>query len=148
MALEIERKFLVAGDSYKSMATSAIDLWQGYLSVDPEATVRLRIAGEKAFITVKGITTGATRGEWEYEIPKADAIAMKPLCKASLEKTRYIVPFGGHRWEVDQFMGRLSGLVIAEIELNSENEPFTRPPFIGEDVTGDPKYYNSNLSKA
>ena len=110
--------------------------------------MRWRSADERAFSTERGITTGATRGEGEYERPKADAMAMRPLCKASLEKTRYIVPFGGHRWEVDQFMGRLSGLVIAEIELNSENEPFTRPPFIGEDVTGDPKYYNSNLSKA
>jgi len=148
MALEIERKYLVSNDSYKPMATIAIDIWQGYLSTAPEATVRLRIADDKAFITIKGKNVGATRSEWEYEIPLADAIPMKPLCKAKLEKKRFIVPFKGHRWEVDQFNGHNSGLVLAEIELKCEDEPFAIPPFIGEEVTGDPKYYNSNLSKA
>lgn len=147
MALEIERKFLVANESFKSLSQHSVYIWQGYLSTDPEATVRLRIAGEKAFITIKSKNVGATRGEWEYEIPMDDALDMKHICKASLEKTRYIAPFQGHRWEVDEYHGRHQGLIVAEIELQSESEPFAKPPFIGEEVTGNPKYYNSNLSK-
>ncbi|MCM1452199.1 MAG: CYTH domain-containing protein [Clostridium sp.] len=146
MALEIERKFLVANESYRQTATSRIDIWQGYISTDPQATARLRIANDKAFLTIKGKNRGATRGEWEYPIPLNEAIEMKPLCKASLEKTRYIVPHEGHVWEVDEFRGRHKGLTVAEIELKTENEAFSIPPFIGEEVTGDPKYYNSNLS--
>ncbi len=147
MALEIERKYLVANDSYLKLATRSIAIWQGYLSTDPDATVRLRIADDKAFITIKSRNVGAVRGEWEYRIPMADALAMKPLCKATLEKVRYIVPCGRHTWEVDAFAGRHRGLTLAEIELKSENEPFDLPPFVGAEVTGDTKYYNSNLSK-
>lgn len=147
MALEIERKYLVRYDVYKAMASSSVDIWQGYLSADPEATVRLRIAGDHAFITIKGKNHGAVRNEWEYEIPLSDALGMKGLCRFNLEKTRYIVPFAGHKWEVDEFGGRHAGLTVAEIELTDENEPYTLPPFIGEEVTGDPKYYNSSISK-
>lgn len=129
------------------MSVKAIDIWQGYISTDPEATVRLRIADVKAFITIKGITHGATRSEWEYEIPLTDAVRMKPLCKSTLEKTRYIVPYDGHTWEVDIFKGRHRGLALAEIELKHEDETFALPPFIGVEVTGDPKYYNSHISK-
>lgn len=145
--MEIERKYLVAGDSYKSMAAASASIWQGYLSTDPEATVRLRIAGQKAFLTVKSKNRGATRGEWEYEIPLSDAEQMKSLCKACLEKRRYVIPYDGHRWEVDEFSGRHTGLTLAEIELKDEKETFTSPPFLGEEVTGDPKYYNSSISK-
>lgn len=147
MAIEIERKYLVANDSFRSLAIKAITIWQGYLSTDPDATVRLRIADDRAYITIKSRNKGAARGEWEYEIPLADALAMKPLCKATLAKVRHIVPDGGHVWEVDEFGGRHSGLALAEIELRSEDEHFDLPPFVGDEVTGDPKYYNSNLSK-
>lgn len=147
MALEIERKYLVADDSFKALAASRIDIWQGYLSTAPEATVRLRIAGDNAYLTIKSKNVGAVRNEWEYVIPYADAILMKSICQSCLEKTRYIVPFDGHNWEVDEFKGRHQGLTLAEIELSNENESFPTPPFLGDEVTGDPKYYNSSLSK-
>lgn len=147
MALEIERKYLVADDSYKSMASASIDIWQGYLSTSPDATVRLRIAGDKAFLTIKGKNLGAVRNEWEYEIPLADALGMKGICQSCLEKTRHIVHFDNHKWEVDEFKGRHMGLTLAEIELSDEREPYSTPPFLGEEVTGDPKYYNSSISK-
>lgn len=150
MGVEIERKYLVKGEAYKEMASSAIGIAQGYLSADPSATVRLRITRidglpERAFITVKSKNTGATRGEWEYEIPVDDARQMMYLCNRKLEKTRYIVPFEGFTWEVDAFGGALSGLVVAEVELPSEDAIAPLPPFAGEDVTGNPAYYNSNL---
>ncbi len=146
MAKEIERKFTVVSDGYIAMATESHRIVQAYLSRVPEATVRLRLLDDRAFLTVKSKNVGATRGEWEYEIPPADAREMLAICpEKPLEKTRYIVPAGDSRWEVDRFHGALEGLVVAEIELSSEDQEYVRPDFIGEEVTGDPRYYNSNL---
>lgn len=148
MAKEIERKFLVTDNSYLSMAQSSMRISQGYLSYNPDATVRVRVMDSKAFITVKSRNHGEVRNEWEYEVPVSDAYDIISACNVKcLEKTRYIIPFDGHRWEVDQFHGYLSGLVVAEIELSRVDEPFSRPPFIGEEVTHDSAYYNSSLLK-
>ncbi len=149
MALEIERKFLVTDESYRALATHATPMAQGYLSTDPDATVRVRIAGDRARLTVKSRNRGAVRGEWEYDIPAEDARAMLEGCcgRRVIEKTRYYVPAGnGLVWEVDEFGGRHAGLVLAEIELPAEDTPFEMAPFIGEEVTGDVRYYNSTLS--
>lgn len=146
MSVEIERKFLVINYDYKRMATCRHRIVQGYLSTDPQATVRVRILGDEAFITVKSKTVGCSRGEWEYSVPVADAEEMLTLCRAVLEKTRWVVPCDGRMWEVDEFGGRLSGLTLAEIELPSEDAVFGLPAFVGAEVTGDPKYYNSNLA--
>ena len=147
MAKEIERKFLVTDDSYRPMATYRRDIAQGYLSMRREATVRVRIADGQGYLTVKGITSGATRDEWEYSIPAADARAMMTICEGTvIDKTRYIVPFKGLTWEVDEFHGTYEGLTVAEVELPSENEQIALPPFIGREVTGDPQYYNSVMA--
>ena len=148
MGLEIERKFLVADDGYKAASDRQRHIAQYYLSAEPARTVRVRIADGRAWLTVKGLTEGCTRSEWEYEIPVADARAMSALAVGrTVEKTRWIVPAGnGLRWEVDEFAGELSGLVVAEIELPAEDTPFDRPPFIGHEVTGDAAYYNSSLA--
>lgn len=154
MAKEIERKFLVLNDSYESQAVASYEIAQGYLSTAPEATVRVRIRGDRAFLTVKGITVGAVRDEWEYEIPIGDARAMLECCGARiLSKTRFIVPAQvpgcpDAVWEVDQFHGKLQGLVVAEIELPDADMPVRIPGFIGEEVTGDKRYYNSSLAEA
>ena len=147
MAKEIERKYLVADDSYRSMAVKSIHIVQAYLCRDPKSTVRVRIAADRAFLTVKGRNDGAVRDEWEYEIPMADARGMIERCASGtvVEKTRHIVDYGGHRWEVDEFGGSHAGLVVAEIELSSADEQFPLPPFAGEEVTGDVRYYNSSL---
>ena len=146
MALEIEHKYLVKNDSYKSLATSSLRISQGYLCRKPESTVRVRIKDNKGYITVKGKNSGSVRKEFEYPIPFYDAMEMLAMCEPPiLEKTRYIVPFGAHTWEVDEFGGTRSGLTTAEIELSSENERYDIPDFVGEDVTGNPAYYNSNL---
>lgn len=146
MAVEIEYKYLVKNDNYKAMATSKVRIRQGYLNREPERTVRVRTKGERGFLTVKGKNSGASRLEFEYEIPKADAEEMLTLCMPPiLDKTRYLVPFEGHVWEVDEFHGNREGLVTAEIELHSEEESYSTPNFIGENVTGNPQYYNSNL---
>lgn len=149
MAKEIERKFLVISDSFIKNAVSSREISQGYLCTNPDATVRVRISGPDAWLTVKSRNHGAARGEWEYPVPVDDARSMLAECCAgrSLEKTRYIVPAAeeGLKWEIDVFHGRHEGLVVAEIELLSEDTPFTRPPFIGEEVTGNPRYYNSVL---
>lgn len=148
MSKEIERKYLVTDNSFESMAISYTRISQGYLSADPDATVRVRISGALAYITVKSRNHGAVRNEWEYEIPVEDAEEMIIRCHiVCLEKTRYIVPFGNHKWEVDRFHGGLSGLVLAEIELSDANETFSLPPFVGQEVTSSPEYYNSSLIK-
>lgn len=148
MAIETEYKFLVTDNSYKQMATHSRHIAQYYISDRPSSTVRVRIAGDKAWLTVKGLTTGCSRNEWEYGIPLEDARAIAAECAVSgLEKTRWYVPFGGHVWEVDEYAGHLQGLVIAEIEVPAEDTLFARPPFVGADVTGDPQYYNSALSR-
>ena len=143
MAQEIEKKFLVKGD-FKADAFKATRITQGYLSSVPERTVRIRVKGDKGFITIKGIgnASGAARFEWEKEIPVEDV-------KALLDKTRYLVKNtdGVHTWEVDEFYGDNEGLTVAEVELADENEPFDKPAWLGEEVTGDPKYFNSMLMK-
>ena len=148
MGKEIERKFLVNGNDYRSQGT-AVHLRQGFLSTARERVVRIRIAGSKAFLTVKGISTGATRAEFEYGIPLEDArFMLDNLCeKPIIDKHRFTIPFRGFTWEVDEFHGENEGLVVAEIELPSEDAVFEKPDWIGEEVTHDPRYYNSNLVK-
>lgn len=149
MPQEIERKFLVLGD-FKSSATGVLNISQGYLNSDSERTVRVRIKGEKGFITVKGRSSsdGTSRFEWEHEIPENDAEELLALCEPGvIVKSRYLVPSGGHTFEVDVFHGDNEGLVIAEIELQDRNEDFLKPEWLGEEVTGDPRYYNSALSQ-
>lgn len=148
MAKEIERKFLVKDDTYKALATGKCNMAQGYLSTDIDATVRVRISGDNAWLTVKSRNRGAVRDEWEYAIPVADARQMLAICKGKvIKKTRYYVPAGDLTWEVDEYHGVHDGLVVAEIELLSADHPVSLPPFIGEEVTGDPRFYNSTLSK-
>ena len=143
---EIERKYLVAGSSFKEMAREKTEISQGYLNRDPERTGRVRIRGEKGFLTVKGITEGCCRKEFEYGIPHADALELLGLCEEGiLRKTRYIVDYEGWKWEIDEYHGRLEGLTVAEIELPSADATYPLPPFIGIEVTGDPSYYNSAL---
>jgi CYTH domain-containing protein len=149
MAQEIERKFLVSGD-YKSMATEHIRITQGYISSAHGRTVRVRMAGEKAFLTIKGASNdaGTSRFEWEKPIEPDDARELMKLCEPGMiDKIRHIVPYGGHRFEVDEFFGENEGLVVAEVELASEDEAFERPPFLDKEVTGDRRYYNSSLTK-
>ncbi|MDE6695595.1 MAG: CYTH domain-containing protein [Muribaculaceae bacterium] len=146
MAFEIEHKYLVTNDCYKNLATAKFHIFQGYLCREPERTVRVRIKTDRAYITVKGKNEGAKRLEFEYEIPKEDALKMLEICQSPiLEKVRYNVPYEGKLWEVDEFLGSKKGLTLAEIELESEGESYSKPGFIGENVTGNPKYYNSNL---
>lgn len=146
MGLEIERKFLVNNDSFKDIAISHSNIRQGYLSREPERTVRIRIKDDRGFITVKGKNSGAVRLEFEYEIPLADAEKMLGLCSGKiLDKTRYNVKFGGYLWEIDVFHGLDEQLTVAEIELPSADASFEIPDFIGEEVTGNPRYYNSML---
>lgn len=145
MATEIERKFLVEGTSWRQ--SSSVRLSQGYLNRDKHRTVRVRIAGDKAFLTVKSVRQGVTRGEFEYEIPLADAEQMLKLSDGPVvEKHRHVILHDGSKWEVDEFLGDNAGLVIAEIELTSEDQPFSRPAWLGPEVTHDNRYYNSNLA--
>jgi adenylate cyclase len=146
MGVEIERKFLPAGDAWRELGEPVL-LRQGYLSSDPARVVRVRIQGETAFLTIKGKSHGATRGEWEYPIPVPDAAELlDTLCLAPLvEKIRRRIPVGAHLWEVDEFLGANAGLVVAEIELDSEDEAFDKPDWIGSEVTDDARYFNSNL---
>ncbi len=146
MAKEIERKYLVDGSSYRETATSAVRIRQAYLSTNPDATVRVRIAGDSAWLTVKGRNAGNVRDEWEYPIPVADAEAMLARCAQSpvIDKTRY----RDGRWEIDEFHGSLEGLVVAEIELTSADEEYALPGYIGCEVSGDARYYNSSLAKS
>ena len=146
---EIEKKFLVAGE-FKNLATKSTRITQGYLSSVPERTVRVRIKGDKGFITIKGIgsDSGASRFEWEKEIPVAEVEELLKICEPGvIDKTRYLVPAGKHTFEVDEFYGDNEGLIIAEVELSSEDETFEKPEFLGQEVTGDVKYYNSMLMK-
>lgn len=146
MGVEIEKKYLVKNDSYRGVAYKSSRIAQGYLNRDPERTVRVRIKDDKGFLTVKGKNRGIERLEFEYEIPLSDADAMLSLCSGKiLEKVRYYVKHDGFVWEVDEFKGELSPLVVAEIELPSCETSFSLPPFIGKEVTGDPRYYNSQL---
>ena len=146
MALEIERKFLVKDQTYRDSFIERHHLTQGYLSLDPEHTVRIRISDDTAWITVKSRNHGAVRNEWEYPIPVSDAREMLSLCgDAVLSKWRYVVEYGEHRWEIDEYEGRLAPLLVAEVEMDSEDCSPAIPPFIGKEVTGDARYYNSAL---
>ncbi|MGH7331774.1 MAG: CYTH domain-containing protein [Candidatus Rokuibacteriota bacterium] len=146
MGKEIERKYLVKGNAWRGLA-KGVRYRQGYLNRDKERTVRIRSTGDKAYITVKGLTVGASRPEYEYEIPVADGNAMldtlaeRPL----IEKNRYRIPHGNVTIEVDEFLAENAGLVVAEVELKSEDQLFDKPAWLGEEVTGDPRYYNANL---
>lgn len=146
MGIEIEHKYLVKDDSYKRLSDNNSTIRQGFLSRDPERTVRVRVRDDQGFITIKGKGDGAAHPEFEYEIPLDDAVRLMSLCVPPvIEKTRYIVMHDGNRWEVDEFHGNLEGLVIAELEVPSEDYRFSLPPFVGREVTGNPKYYNSQL---
>lgn len=147
---EIERKFLVTSEAFKNEAHKRTRIVQGFLNTHPERTVRIRIQGSDGFLTIKGKAnkSGLTRFEWEKQIPLADAEALLHLCEPGIiEKTRFEVSVGNHTFEVDDFMGENEGLIVAEIELQSETELFQKPDWLGMEVTGDVKYYNSNLSK-
>jgi len=149
MAQEIERKFLVKGE-FKKFAAKQTRITQGYLSSVPERTVRVRVKGDKGFITVKGVgnASGASRYEWEKEIPVAEVMELLKICEPGvIDKTRYNIPAGVFTFEVDEFYGDNQGLVVAEVELKSESDVFEKPEWLGEEVTGDKKYYNSMLMK-
>ena len=149
MSVEIERKFLVADTSAQALWRGApgVAYRQGYLNRDKIRTVRVRIAGDAGFLTVKGVSVGATRAEFEYAIPLADAQALLALCDGPLiEKTRHVLVHQGTRWEVDEFAGDNAGLVVAEVELQSEAQAFDLPGWLGEEVTQDARYFNSNLA--
>ena len=149
MAQEIERKFLVKGE-YQSLATQSHRITQGYISSHPERNVRIRIKEDKGFLTIKGKgnESGTTRFEWEKEISLAEAKELMTLCEPGvIDKTRFLIPIGPHIFEVDEFYGENDGLTMAEIELSSEDETFQKPEWLGDEVTGDIKYYNSQLMK-
>ena len=150
---EIERKFLVSSDAFKAQATGSHEITQAYLCKEPGKTIRLRIRDTRAFLTIKSaqLRVGLAKFEWEKEIDLADAREMLAIClPGEIHKTRYIIPAPPYEgeprcWEVDVFHDRLNGLVLAEIELGDEHEPFTRPSWLGEEVTGQPQYYNANM---
>ena len=147
MAKEIERKYLVNSSEYRNCAIASSVIKQGYLSTRKETTIRVRIKDQSAYVTIKGISCGATRDEWEYPIPLNDAVEMLKMCQGNIiEKERYIVEIDGYTWEIDEFHGTHEGLVVAEIELTDEKETFPIPSFIGEEVTGNVNYYNSTLA--
>ena len=148
MAKEIERKFLVSGE-FRQDSPESYRIMQGYICSDPDRTVRVRVRGDKGFLTIKGRSSedGLSRYEWEKEIPVSEAFELMALCGSGvIDKTRYLVPFGKHTYEVDVFHGANEGLVLAEIELSDEQEAFEKPSWLGEEVTGDVRYYNSMLS--
>ena len=150
MALEIERKFLVLDDSYKHEAFSKSHIQQGYICSERGRTVRIRIRNERAYITIKGpsLNGGLSRYEFEQEIPLDDARKLLTLCDPGIiDKTRWLVKAGNHTFEVDEFAGDNEGLTVAEVELASEDEAFEKPAFIGKEVTGDRRYYNSQLRR-
>ncbi len=150
MALEIERKFLIKNDDFKKESIKAIRITQRYLCSVPERTVRVRIKGDKGFITIKGIgsDSGASRFEWEKEISVKDAKELFKICEqGTIDKTRYNVKSNKHTFEVDEFHGENSGLIVGEVELSSEDEKFEKPKWLGNEVTGDEKYFNSMLIK-
>lgn len=148
--VEIERKFLVTSNSYKNEAFKSTRIIQGFLNTHKDRTVRIRLKGNTGFITVKGLSTndGLSRFEWEKGLLKEEAEALLKLCEPGvIDKIRYEVKFGDHIFEVDEFYSENEGLVIAEVELNTENEAFLKPDWLGEEITGTIKYYNSQLSK-
>ncbi len=150
MAIEIERKFLVTSEFFKERAFNSYNIKQGFLNSDPNRTVRVRLKKEKGIITVKGLSSkdGLSRFEWEKEISIIEAEALLNLCEEGIiDKIRYEIKVGHHTFEVDEFFGDNEGLIIAEVELKMEEENFIRPEWLGKEVTGDIRYYNSQLSK-
>ncbi len=149
MGKEIERKFLVQGEAWRSQVRSETHLVQGYLLDRPDLTLRVRIKAQDAFLTLKGASEGIARSEFEYPIPREDAQSL--LAEFALfppiDKIRYQVQVGAHRWDLDVFSGENAGLVLAEIELQDPEESFARPDWLGEEVSADPRYYNVNLAK-
>ncbi|MCU0524207.1 MAG: CYTH domain-containing protein [Elainella sp. Prado103] len=148
MGTEIERKFLVRGEAWRSLAEGIL-YRQGYLSIEPDRTVRVRIAGNQGYLTIKGLSDGIRRAEYEYAIPIQDATELlDTLCQPPLiEKQRYRIAWGDAIWEVDEFLGDNQGLIVAEIELNHPDQPFDRPDWIGAEVSHDPRYFNASLVK-
>lgn len=149
MGIEIERKFLITNNSWREIADTGTAYRQGYLIGAKQASVRVRIEGDKAFLNIKGMTLGVTRQEYQYPIPVNEANdLLNTLCeKPLIEKTRYKLPYAGHEWEIDVFAGENRGLVVAEVELAAEDESIELPPWIGIEVSDDPRYYNVNLVK-
>ena len=149
MSVEIERKFLVEGDTWRSQVASESHIMQGYLASSPEVTVRVRVKGNQAFLTIKGESRGVARSEYEYSIPVVDAEEMlRDLAVLPpIDKVRHRIPLGGHVWELDVFAGENAGLVMAEIELSSEAEDFDLPDWAGQEVSDDQRYFNVNLAK-
>ena len=148
--VEIERKFLVKSEGFKNQASKKFRIIQGFLNTHPERTVRIRIRGDQAYLTIKGKSSknGLTRFEWEKEIPVVEAEELMKLCEPGIiEKTRYLVEIEEHTFEIDEFFGENEGLIVAEIELHSENDTFKKPEWLGEEVTGEIRYYNSQLSQ-
>ena len=146
MAYEIEHKYLVINDSFREMSTGKLEIKQGYLNRNPDRTVRVRTMGRKGYLTVKSRNHGAKRLEFEYEISGHDAEEILKLAEPGIvEKTRWIVPFDGLIWEVDEFHGSQNGVIVAEVEIPEDGVYYEKPPFIGQDITGNPAYYNSNL---
>lgn len=148
--IEIERKFLVKSAAFKKEALKSTRIIQGFLSTNKKRTVRVRLKGDVGFLTIKGQSTsnGLSRFEWEKEIPKAEAESLLKLCKKGIiDKIRYEIQVGEHTFEVDEFFKDNEGLILAEVELNSETESYIKPDWLGKEVTGDIKYYNSRLSK-
>jgi adenylate cyclase len=148
MGTEIERKFLLSTEDWRGQVSQSQSMVQGYLADGERCSVRVRIAGDQASLNLKGMTIGASRSEFEYPLSIDDGRYMlEHYCPdRQVEKVRHIVDFGGKRWEIDEFGGRNRGLVVAEIELDSEQEQFLRPPWLGEEVTGEPRYYNLMLA--
>jgi adenylate cyclase len=145
MGIEIERKFLVKGEAWRQLATGTL-CRQGYLARGVDRTVRVRIAGDRAFLTIKGKTEGIARSEFEYPIPVEDATQLLEMCDRPLiEKYRHQIAIGDLVWEVDEFLGENQGLILAEVELRDEKQAIDLPEWIGEDVSGDPRYYNARL---
>ena len=149
MATEIERKYLVKGEPWRGAAAKGFEVRQGYLCMDREKVVRVRTTGGRGFLCVKGEGKGITRPEYEYEIPLSDAEEiLETLCIGNvIEKTRYLVKYEGLTWEVDEFLGENQGLVVAEVELESEDQVFSKPEWLGEEVSRDPRYLNANLAR-
>lgn len=147
MAIEIERKFLLNREKWEEVEKPLGEFYrQGYLLADPTKTIRVRQTSDKGFLTIKGISVGASRAEYEYEIPLQEAKELlDQFAVAELSKIRYKISIGNHLWEIDEFLGDNKGLMVAEIELQNEDETFNIPDWIGEEVTGEEKYYNSNL---
>ena len=149
MAVEIERKYLVKNDSWRDGVEAQARIMQGYLANDDNASVRVRVKGDAAFLTIKGATSGISRSEYEYRIPVEDAESMlqELAIFPAIDKVRYSVRVGGHLWDLDLFSGENEGLVMAEVELGAEDEDFQVPDWAGEEVSGDSRYYNVNLAQ-